>query len=69
MQTGSLLLFQRDVRIPLAEQGNTAVEDPQVMERMGYSFNTCVHVMEVFAGVLAFFAAGTYLFPYHMDEC
>lgn len=62
MQTGSLLLFQQDVGVTLAEQESNADRILEVFERIGDSFNACVHVMEVLAGVLAYVAEGTCLF-------
>lgn len=59
LPTGTLVLFQRELGKPLADQSTSPESEvPQRWVDVGHCFNGCVHVLEVLAGVLAFFAEG-----------
>ncbi|KZM20604.1 hypothetical protein ST47_g8233 [Ascochyta rabiei] len=58
--TGTLVLFQREFDKPLKEQNIFPDMVPRRLEEVGYCFNSCVHVLEILAGVLAFFAEGSF---------
>ncbi|KAJ4339730.1 hypothetical protein N0V95_007696 [Ascochyta clinopodiicola] len=58
--TGTLVLFQREFDKPLGEQDTFQDTVPRWLEEVGHCFNSCVHVLEILVGVLAFFAEGSF---------
>ncbi|KAF9694123.1 hypothetical protein EKO04_008027 [Ascochyta lentis] len=57
--TGTLVLFQHEFDLPLKEQQTLPETVPRRLQEVGYCFNSCVHVLEILVGVLAFFAEGS----------
>ncbi|KAF1348392.1 hypothetical protein EJ07DRAFT_184940 [Lizonia empirigonia] len=60
LPTGTRVLFQRELGEPLTDQSMYPDKVPQHLVDVGHCFNGCVHILEVLAGVLAFFAEGSF---------